>query len=152
MKKYLGVKMVEAVEMTRGEYNILRGWELPSNENGEDKGYKVIYMNDNNYVSWSPKDIFEKSYMEVGNNKITEKVFEDFIEEEIVETRYIFDKPVTFVHVKLVNGMVITDTSTCVDPKNYSEAIGAESIRRRIADKIWFGLGFTLQCGVYGVK
>ncbi|MGL4569043.1 MAG: Gp49 family protein [Fusobacteriaceae bacterium] len=153
MEKYLGVKVIEATPMTRGDYNIFRGWKLPADENGADEGYKVIYNNDGiPYISWSPKEVFTKAYIKIGDNKINNETFNNFIAEEIVGTQEIFGKPTTFMHVKLVNGMVISDMTTCVDPKNYSEEIGVEILRKRIADKIWFGLGFCLQSGVYGVE
>ena len=38
MKKYKCHKVVKAIEMTRAEYNIYRGWELPENECGDDEG------------------------------------------------------------------------------------------------------------------
>lgn len=67
---YLGTKVIHAVAMTRQEYNDYRGWELPANENGEDNGYLVEYADGGKanvdghpgYVSWSPRDVFEKSY------------------------------------------------------------------------------------------
>lgn len=153
MEKYLGVKVIEATPMTRGDYNIFRGWKLPTDENGTDDGYKVIYNNDGiPHISWSPKEVFEKSYMKIGDNKIDNETFDNFIAEEIVGTQEIFGKPTTFMHVKLVNGMVISDMTTCVDPKNYSEEIGAEILRKRMSDKIWFGLGFCLQSGLNGVN
>ena len=47
MKKYIGVKFIEAEPMVR---------------NGAE-GYKVIY--NNNYESWYPKDVFEEAYVDV---------------------------------------------------------------------------------------
>ena len=73
MKKYIGTKTLFAQPMTRGEYNQYRGWELPSNENPNDKGYLVEYEdggkpNDprhKGYISWSPEDVFTKTYRPV---------------------------------------------------------------------------------------
>lgn len=70
MKTYTGTKIVNAKPMTRGEYNIFRGWELPADENGSDEGYLVEYTDGGKanttaytgYVSWSPKDVFERAY------------------------------------------------------------------------------------------
>ena len=62
-KTYIGVKLIKAEPMTRGEYNKKRGWTIPKDENPKDEGYVVQY--DNGYVSWSPKDVFEKAYSEV---------------------------------------------------------------------------------------
>lgn len=73
MNKYIGTKELLAKPMTRGEYNEYRGWELPENENQDDKGYLVEYLdggkpNDSRhagYISWSPADVFEKTYKTV---------------------------------------------------------------------------------------
>ena len=41
MKDYIGVKVVAAEPMSRGEYNEYRGWKIPSDENPEDEGYQL---------------------------------------------------------------------------------------------------------------
>ena len=75
MKKYTGVKEILAKPMNRKEYNDYRGWELPSDENGEDEGFLVEYIQSETspnvnhsdhkgYISWSPKDVFEESYID----------------------------------------------------------------------------------------
>lgn len=63
MKKYLGVKIIEAEPMNLGDYNEFRGWKIPENENPLRDGYKVVYPD--GYVSWSPKEIFEEAYREI---------------------------------------------------------------------------------------
>jgi hypothetical protein len=63
MEKYIGTKMIYADTMTRGEYNIYKGRKIPPDENPNDEGYVVKY--DDNYVSWSPKDVFEKAYRRI---------------------------------------------------------------------------------------
>jgi hypothetical protein len=75
MKRYIGTKIITAQPMNRADYNTYRGWALPSDENGEDEGYLVEYLdggkpNDSRhtgYISWSPKDQFENAYRESGN-------------------------------------------------------------------------------------
>lgn len=70
MKKYIGTKVINAKPMNRLEYSQFRGWNLPANENGSDEGYLVEYVDGGKpntseykcYVSWSPKDVFEKAY------------------------------------------------------------------------------------------
>lgn len=72
-KRYMGVKMINATPMTRSEYNIMRGWVLPADEDGTDKGYLVEYLDGGKpntqhfagYVSWSPAEVFEQAYREV---------------------------------------------------------------------------------------
>ena len=44
MKQYIGVKLINAKPMTRIEYNNFRGWELPADENGNDEGFLVEYL------------------------------------------------------------------------------------------------------------
>ena len=62
MKQYIGTKVIQARPMTRGEYNKYRGWPIPADESPYDDGYLVAYPDD--YVSWSPKDVFEDAYCE----------------------------------------------------------------------------------------
>lgn len=60
MKKYIGTKVIMAKPMTRGDYNIYRGWTIPENENPNDEGYLVKHSDD--YESWSPKAEFDSAY------------------------------------------------------------------------------------------
>ena len=62
MKTFIGTKIVQAKPMTRGAYNILKGWPLPADEDGADEGYLVGYSD--SYVSWSPKAAFDEAYRE----------------------------------------------------------------------------------------
>lgn len=72
MKHYVGTKQVKAKPMTRGEYNALRGWDVPGDEDPADAGYLVEYVNGGRanhpefkgYISWSPAEVFERAYME----------------------------------------------------------------------------------------
>lgn len=73
MKKFIGTKIVMLEEMNRRDYNVYRGWDLPSDENGDDEGYLVEYVdggkaNDprhEGYISWSPKKVADKHYRPV---------------------------------------------------------------------------------------
>lgn len=70
MKTYIGTKLINAMPMTRQAYNDFRGWDLPADENGEDHGFLVEYVDGGKantpqyagYVSWSPADVFERAY------------------------------------------------------------------------------------------
>ncbi len=74
MQQYTGTKTIMAVPMSRGEYNVLRGWEMPADENPADPGYLVQYENDSKanvegfdgYISWSPQKPFEEAYRASG--------------------------------------------------------------------------------------
>ena len=70
MKRFIGTKTINALPMTRLAYTILRGWTLPADERGEDEGFLVEYLDGGTanvpgfagYVSWSPREVFERSY------------------------------------------------------------------------------------------
>ena len=65
MKRYIGTKIIMAKPMTRVDYNTYRGWEIPKNENPNDKGYFIKYPD--GYESWSPESVFEEAYRECDN-------------------------------------------------------------------------------------
>jgi hypothetical protein len=70
MQPYIGTKFVDARQMTLGDYNNYRGWQLPEGEDPAAPGYLVEYKdggrpNDprhRGYISWSPKDVFQAAY------------------------------------------------------------------------------------------
>lgn len=72
MLPYIGTKNVLARPMTRGAYNEYQGWIIPHDQDPEDEGYLIEYLDGGkgnhpkheNYISWSPKDVFERSYVQ----------------------------------------------------------------------------------------
>ena len=72
-KLYEGTKRLYARPMSRGDYNAYRGWQAPADEDPTDEGYLVEYADGGKpndprhvgYISWSPKDVFERSYKHV---------------------------------------------------------------------------------------
>lgn len=154
MKKYIGTKLIEAEPMTRGEYNEYRGWTIPADENPADEGYLVRYSD--SYVSWSPKEVFDKAYLVVDDNEnlpsgvsIGQRMVDEFI--SYTETRTMGDRT-TVVRCVLRNGFEIVESSSCVDPKNYSEQMGHDICMNKIKDKIWELLGFLLQTAWCGIQ
>ncbi len=73
MHTYIGTKIIRAIPMTRGGYNVFRGWTVPPDERPEDEGYLVEYLDGGapntkefaGYVSWSPKAQFEAAYVHI---------------------------------------------------------------------------------------
>ena len=69
-QQFIGTKIILAVAMTRLAYNDYRGWALPADENGDDAGYLVEYVDGGapnhpdhaSYISWSPKAQFDNAY------------------------------------------------------------------------------------------
>jgi hypothetical protein len=61
MKKYIGVKLIEAEPALRkGGKVYLPNEPIPKSMDRVEEGYKVIYPD--GYESWSPKDVFEEAY------------------------------------------------------------------------------------------
>lgn len=132
MDKYIGFKLIQA--------------EAEEKEGKE--GYKVVYAD--GYTSWSPKDVFEKAYMQVGeNNTITKENVENFI---AYHEAYTLGDKTTIVKVTLKNGFIIVESSSCVDPANYDEKLGVEICLERVNNKIWELLGFLLQTAKEGIN
>lgn len=84
MKHYVGTKKILATPMTRQEYNDYRGWALPANEDGGEEGMLVEYVdggepNDSRhagYISWSPKDVFDRAYKQYDDDFLGRMKFE----------------------------------------------------------------------------
>lgn len=75
MKLFIDTKTLKAMSTTRAEYLAYRGWKLPENENPEDEGYLVEYTDGGQasdprhqgYISWSPKEVFDAAYIDIGS-------------------------------------------------------------------------------------
>jgi hypothetical protein len=72
MKKFIGVKHVRAIGMNLIDYEKMRGFNKKDEVSNAD-GYLVEYLHGGKpnvdghegYVSWSPKDVFERAYRPV---------------------------------------------------------------------------------------
>ena len=75
MQQFIGTKIINAERMNRQQYNDLRGWTVPADENPEDDGYLVEYVDGGKanvqgyvgYVSWSPAAVFNNAYRPTPN-------------------------------------------------------------------------------------
>jgi hypothetical protein len=87
MKTYKCFKRVKATPMNRLDYNELRNWDLPEDEDGTDEGYLVEYIDGGTpnhkdylgYLSWSPREQFENGYKEEPKDflgRLTEEIQE----------------------------------------------------------------------------
>lgn len=134
MKKYIVCELVEA------------------EKSGD--GYRVYHKDD--MEAYCPKDLFNKVYIEVNDNKdlpsgvsIGQQMVDDFIDK--VESMTMGEKT-TVTQITLKNGFIITESSSCVDPKNYSMEIGEEINLEHAKNKIWELLGFLLQTAYHGFE
>lgn len=155
MKQYLGVKLIEAEPMTHGDYAKEKYGENQietdfSKENKDKEGYKVVYQD--GYVSWSPKEVFEKAYLhleDIEGKSVKQADVDNFI--KFYEDFKLGDKT-TVVKATLLNNFEIIGSSSCVDPSNFNQDLGINYSLEEIKDKVWGLLGFLLQCGVNGFK
>lgn len=75
------------------------------------------------------------------------------ITQELVDKMYNESEKLTFISFnkclilscKLKNGFVITESSACVDPRNFDSKIGIDICKEKIKNKIWELEGYTLQ-------
>lgn len=88
----------------------------------------------------------------MSNITITKEQVKENMQDVICSTAIEFDKPVTYVIVRMKNGFTLRESTTCVDPANYSEEIGKQICLEKIEDKVWFLLGFLLQEKVSGIN
>lgn len=123
---YIGVKQVLA-------------WR--QDKDGQE-GYAVKY--EDGYVSWSPKAAFEKAYLLQGNDPtlVPESMLRSLIAEHEVSD---FGDHTTLVSTVCRTGFTVLGHSSCVDPKNYSQEIGAKLASQENCNKLWGYLGFVLQ-------
>lgn len=83
------------------------------------------------------------------NNTITQAEIDDLISKSQINVRTVFAK-CTIVSVQLPNGFVLVESSSCVDPLNYSEAMGMSICIERIKNRLWELEGYRLQCELGG--
>lgn len=176
---YVGTKRVKAAPMNRAEYGAYRGWGVPDDENPAEEGYLVEYLDSQKpnhpkhkgYISWCPKDVFERTYKRVGE---TSRVTEEDVENAIVGEHYFTarhgcngaieageffgrERPrhgvdhlapldlLTFCVLVLRNGYTVVGTSACVSPENFDAAIGRKVAREDAVGKVWPLLGYALK-------
>ena len=115
MKTYIGTKIIEAIPAIRKGGKVYDANELiPRSMEPVEEGYKVRYQD--GYESFSPKDVFERFYLELTVNpelrtkkpSISQKMVDDFIVAKEVST--LGDK-VTVVRATLRNGFELVESS-----------------------------------------
>lgn len=78
MEDGYSIKRIRRSLMTLGEYNNLRGWNIPDNEDPKTDGYLIEYLDGgkpntdlySNYISWSPKDVCDDNFSEISDVEI----------------------------------------------------------------------------------
>ena len=76
--------------------------------------------------------------------RVTNEQIEDIMSKAKYKVRTEFGK-CTVVTCQLPNGFIITESSACVDPDNYSQNLGEQICKRAIREKVWELEGYLLQ-------
>jgi hypothetical protein len=163
-------QLVKEQAMTRLEYNKLRGWDLPSNENGDDTGYMIADIEgaDNctelglkGYISWMTSEEFDRR---TGNSKSTEQMIQDanleaprltpdLVNAKIAKTEFhILTDVLTMCVLTLQNGFTVTGESACASPENFNKEIGEKIAKENATEKIWALEGYLLKQRIYEGK
>lgn len=124
---------------------------------------KVVDVNDDGMISFSFGEEFmhmgvmtsaecESHFEKVVEKKtaptVTAERIDYIIDNSDIKAYTVFDK-CTVVTCQLPNGFVIVESSACVSPDNYNEAIGINICMEKIADKVWELEGYRLQEELY---
>lgn len=130
---YEGTKRVLATPMTRGTYNDYRGWTVPANEDPADAGFLVEYQDGGKandprhagYISWSPADVFERSYREVPGADLPPHQQRVLAEKAELDTRR--EKLMAFFSTPIFHGLPESEQirmeGQAVAMRNYSEIL-----------------------------
>lgn len=151
--KYIESNFVSAVPMIHGEYYAKTAYPFEFRVGKpSDPGYLVTYPD--SHMDWVPKALFESTHFPVECDEgdvpaISERDVDRFIVS--YEIHQIGGKT-TVATATLINGFIITESSSCVSPDNYDERIGASICKKKIRDRVWFLLGFLLQSSLNGFE
>jgi len=98
MEKYIGVKLVDAEPMWVEAAEDHLGHPISASSDAD--GYLVKYEDE--YESWSPKDVFEKAYKKIKNNIPLDKgnwlPYQEIVVQEAREVRENSDKLFIFIN------------------------------------------------------
>lgn len=156
MKNYIGTKIINAKPMDRAAYNTFRGWTLPADEDGADAGYLVEYTDGGKpntsayegYVSWSPADVFERSYRPTTAPSAhpAPTVTLQGIRDKIKSATYTLlpNSRTTVCQLTMENGFTIEGQSACVSLLTYNRALGEKYAYEDALSNIWKFEGYLL--------
>jgi hypothetical protein len=76
--------------------------------------------------------------------KVTSDRINELMGKSEFRSTQMFDKT-TVVSCKLPNGFVISESSSCVDPKDYDHELGVHICKKRIENRLWELEGYLAQ-------
>jgi hypothetical protein len=77
-------------------------------------------------------------------NYVPKEAIDDLIARSEITVKTFFGKT-TVVAMKLPNGFVLVESSSCVDPQGYDEAIGVQICKQKLESRLWELEGYRLQ-------
>lgn len=120
-----------------------------------DKSNYIVYEFDDNHFGMMDIGTFEKCFKKCEEPKPKHSVDSEYVnwlvdnsEIEVFTTH----NKCTIVSCKLPNGFVITESSSCVDPKNYDKNLGTKICISKIINKIWELEGYLLQNEIWSLE
>lgn len=81
-------------------------------------------------------------------NRITRKQVDEIMEKSEFEAHTFFEK-CTVVTMRLPNGFVLVESSSCVDPKDYDFNMGVDACKKRLIEKVITLEAYLLQERIY---
>lgn len=81
-------------------------------------------------------------------NYVPKETIDALITQSEITVKTFFGKT-TVVAMKLPNGFVLVESSSCVDPLNYDEAIGVQICKAKLESRLWELEGYRLQERLY---
>lgn len=153
---------VEVTPMSRLEYNNLRQWTLPSDENGSDAGYMIADIDGQSnckdlglegYISWMTAEEFDRRSTSDETEKLIQekgltapRLTPDHIENTIAKEDYFkLTDVLTVCVITLQNGFTVTGESACASPENFDAEVGNKIARENAKEKIWQLEGYLLK-------
>lgn len=149
MSKFIGVKMIEAVEMTADEARA-KGYRVNQDCIDETRGYEVTY--EGGYKSWSPADVFQKYYYklsDVNGDKISDKDVRYFIKK--IDNVKVGTKT-TNTTLTCLTGFEVNGQFSCDKSEDFDINVGTNYAGIKASNKIWKCLDFVLQWAKYGLN
>lgn len=116
-------------------------------------GYAVKY--EDGYVSWSPKEVFEKAYFPIGDDASNELVTDEMVDHFVLSHRFetvvdeTFKPKMTVCLLTLRNGVVLGHSTPCTGPEKTQD--DAETCLRLAKERVRQLLSFVLKWSKNGL-
>lgn len=75
---------VDAYPTTRGEYNALRGWAVPHDEDAADAGFRVVNLF-TGHTNWYPENVFKEGHTRIPDAQPGDQAFVICMRAELAE-------------------------------------------------------------------